>query len=268
MARPLCPAWAPLSRATSVTVEGLLLVASTVGLQPSIVPFSVSKMNTDEPECPCLSLTTNPGAELNTCPVGAAPVTLTTRPALFTDVAVAPVYSVALSEPLSATHNGEPGLAFVPGDAARPHALTRSGSVSGALPGWSETRLIWRYAVVWAPAGAAPSAAAASAPAVTIVATGHRPRRARRDGFMRICVIGILPLLVLGCMTLGSRAPVTDTHPHKATYSGPEWFKNRQSYTSPAKSGRAGHAPARCCATASQGACRDARPSPLPTPRP
>ena len=119
--------------------------APTVGLQPSIVPFSVSNMNTDEPECPCLSLTANPDwAELNTCPVGAAPVTLTTRPALFTDVAVAPVYSVALSEPLSATHSGEPGAAFVPGDAARPHALTKSGSVSGALPGWSETRLIWR----------------------------------------------------------------------------------------------------------------------------
>src|SRR2546430_11280971 len=156
MARPLYTALAPLSRATSVTVEGGVPVAPTAGFQPSRVPFSVSNMNTDEPECPCLSLTANPDwAELNTCPVGAAPVTLTTRLALFTDVAVAPVYSVALSGPLSATHNGEPGLGFVPGDAARPHALTRSGSVRGALPGWSETRLIWRYAVVWALAGAA-----------------------------------------------------------------------------------------------------------------
>src|SRR4029077_13673151 len=101
VATALDTALATLSRATSVTVEGVVLVAPTVGFQPSMVPFSVSKMNTDEPECPCLSLTTNPDwAELNTCPVGAAPVTLTTRAALLTDVAVAPVYSVALSEPL------------------------------------------------------------------------------------------------------------------------------------------------------------------------
>ena len=39
-----------------------------------------------------VSLTTNPDwAELKTCPVGAAPVTLTTRPALTTDVAVASI---------------------------------------------------------------------------------------------------------------------------------------------------------------------------------
>src|SRR6266487_6395274 len=143
MARPLYTALAPLSRATSVTMDGPAPVAPTAGFQPSIVPFSVSKRNTDDPECPWPSLTTNADwSELNTCPVGAAPVTLTVRPTLLTDVAVAPAYSVALSEPLSATHSGEPGMAFVPGDAARPQALTRSESVSGALPGWSETRLI------------------------------------------------------------------------------------------------------------------------------
>ena len=109
------------------------------------MPFSVSNRNSDEPEFPWLSLTTNAEAsELNTCPVGAAPVTLTTSGTLLTDVAVAPAYSVALSEPLSATQSGEPGAAFVPGEAASPQALTRSGSVRLALPAWSDTRLIWR----------------------------------------------------------------------------------------------------------------------------
>ena len=61
-----------------------------------------------------------------------------------TDVALAPAYSVALSVPLSATHSGEPGEAFVPGEAASPQALTRSGSFRFALPAWSDTRLIWR----------------------------------------------------------------------------------------------------------------------------
>ena len=50
MARPLYTALAPLFLATSVTVEGLVPLGLTPGLQPSIVPFSVSKMNSDEPE--------------------------------------------------------------------------------------------------------------------------------------------------------------------------------------------------------------------------
>src|SRR5258705_9633731 len=229
MARPLYTALAPLSRATSVTVEGLLLVAPTAGLQPSIVPFSVSKMNTDEPECPCLSLTANPDwAELNTCPVGAARVTLTTRRALFPDVAAAPVSSVALSEPLSATHSGEPGLAFVPGDAARPHALTRSGSVSGALPGWSETRLIWRYALVWALAGAAPSATVTSVPAATIVAADHTLRRAPPTGIEGNRIIGIPPRSGPGSWPPGNHPPFRRVQ--CVTYSGPGWVKRPQRF--------------------------------------
>ena len=86
---------------------------------------------------------------MNTAPVGAAPVTLTMSGTLVTDRLAGPAaYSVDRSEPLSATHSGEPGVAFVPGDAASPHALTRPASISGACPGWSETRLIWRYALV------------------------------------------------------------------------------------------------------------------------
>ncbi len=120
-------------------------MAPTAGLQPSIVPFSVSNRNADAPAWPFLSRTMNAdGSALNTCPVGAAPDTCTTSPTLLTDVGVLPMYSVALSEPLSATHSGEPGWAFVPGEAARPHAFTRSWSVRLALPCWSATRLIWR----------------------------------------------------------------------------------------------------------------------------
>ena len=59
-----------------------------------------------------------------------------------TVVALAPAYRVVLSVPLSDTHSGEPGAASVPGEADRPQALTRSGSVNGATPGWSDTMLI------------------------------------------------------------------------------------------------------------------------------
>src|SRR5215475_9860459 len=137
MARPLYTAFAPLSRATSVTVDGGAAPGArpTVGLQPSIVPFSVSKMNSARPETPWASVTVKSFAfvpVLNTCPVGAAPVTSTVRPTLLTVVAVPVVYNVALSEPLSDTQSGEPGCRSVPGEAARPHALTRSVSVNGA----------------------------------------------------------------------------------------------------------------------------------------
>ena len=131
--------------ATNVVVDGFLPTAPTPGLQPSMVPFSVSKMNSDAPVWPRLSLTMKAcGNGLNTCPVGAMPRTLTTRPTLATEAGPVPAYSVALSVPLSATHSGEPGLASVPGEAARPQALTRSVSRSGARMCWSETRLTCR----------------------------------------------------------------------------------------------------------------------------
>src|ERR1700726_3614657 len=106
----------------------------------------------------------------------------TVRPALVTDVAVPEEYSVVLSEPLSDTHNGEPGAASVPGEAAKPQALTRSASVNDAAPGMSDTRLIWRK-LDWcasagdAPAGPAAAAIVISVPADTTAAAGHRRAR-------------------------------------------------------------------------------------------
>src|SRR5260370_29577055 len=89
----------------------------------------------------------------------------------------APANSVVLSEPLSDTHSGEPGTWSVPGVAARPHALSRSGSVNGATPVMSETRLTWRNRACPAPAGEAPAAIVASAVAATTATAGHGRRR-------------------------------------------------------------------------------------------
>jgi hypothetical protein len=84
-------------------------------------------MNRAAPELVPL-FTTNPGLPLNTIPVG-PPGTLTSS-GIF---APAPVYSVDVPETLFADHHG------VVGPATSPHAFTRSGSVVGAIPGWSET---------------------------------------------------------------------------------------------------------------------------------
>src|SRR5438552_1969249 len=108
----------------------------TVGDQPSMVPFSVSNMKNDGAVCPILSCTMNALASpLKTWPVGALPRTFTIASGLFlaTEAGPEPTYRVALSVPLSATHSGEPGMSLVPGDAARPHAFTRSGSIRCAL---------------------------------------------------------------------------------------------------------------------------------------
>src|SRR6266567_1632802 len=95
---------------------------------------------------------------------------------------VAPANRVVLSEPLSDTHSGEPGAWSVPGVAAMPHALSRSGSVNGTTPGTSDTRLTWRNRAAPAPAGEAPAAMVASAvAAATATAAGHSRRR-RRSG--------------------------------------------------------------------------------------
>src|SRR5258708_38163571 len=96
----------------------------------------------------------------------------TVRLDLVTEDAVPEEYRVVLSEPLSDTHSGEPGAASVPGDAARPQALTRSGSVNGATPGMSDTKLTCRKPdgcepVAAAPAGEAPAAIVISVPAAT-----------------------------------------------------------------------------------------------------
>src|SRR6185437_8244508 len=111
-------------------------------------------------------------------PVGAPDVTSTIGGSTFaTVVALVPRYRVVLSVPLSDAHSGEPGAASVPGEADRPQALTRSRSVNGATPGWSDTMLICLYP----PGGEAPADAASkprtvSAPAVRIAAACHALR--------------------------------------------------------------------------------------------
>src|SRR5262249_20346445 len=146
-----------------------------------IEPASVAKRNTARPLCPALSLTTKSfrfGSLLNTWPVGAPDGMLTVTGTLVTVAAVAPDYSVVTSVPLSDTDHGEPGALFVPGDGDSPQALTRTGSVGGAGPGWLAAMLSWAYPrPEQAGAAAAPEAAsviARRAPAVTAAAAGQR----------------------------------------------------------------------------------------------
>src|ERR671936_661369 len=99
--------------------------------QAVIVPASESKMNRAG-----APLTGNPLVGLNTVPVGAPPAMSTTSGTIIGMLRrTPPVYSVDLSVPLSATHNG------VDGPADSPHGLTRLGSVMRATPSMSETRL-------------------------------------------------------------------------------------------------------------------------------
>ena len=90
------------------------------GFQPSIVAVLGVEEKHRRARVALPVVTTKPVDRIEDLPGRRGPVTFTTRRALATDVAVAPVYSVALSEPLSATHSGEPGSALVPGDAASP----------------------------------------------------------------------------------------------------------------------------------------------------
>src|SRR5436309_1426670 len=138
------------STTTSVLVDGV--PAGTTGFHPRMVPLSVANRKRAGPACgPCP--TTNSGPPLNTVPVG-APATCTTS-----DWGMpAPSYSVERSVPLSATHHG------VVGPAARPHALTRFGSVCAAWPGRSDTSFVTRYEFEAARAPA-PGLAASALPA-------------------------------------------------------------------------------------------------------
>src|SRR3954453_13577849 len=101
--------------------------------------------------------------------------------------------------PVSAsdTHSG------VAGPSASPQGLTRSGSVRGATPGWSATRLVtwkatgpWSWATPVAPAGRAAttrtSTAAVAAPAVN--------RRTPRRGISGAC----MGFLLGGCGQRGA----------------------------------------------------------------
>src|SRR5689334_3604104 len=108
-------------------------VGSAAGLQPVRSPSSLTNRKRAGPD-PFGPVTTNPVVGLNACPVGAPPGIDTVRAALVTGFAPPPAYSVEVLVPLLATHSG------LVGDRASPHALTASGSVIVAWPGWSETR--------------------------------------------------------------------------------------------------------------------------------
>lgn len=92
IARPLYTAVGELN--TSEAVDNPLVIGSAVGFHAVIWPDSEEKMNPAGP-LPALLVTTNPGVELATCPVGLEPSPVDTRPpGMFTVspafVAVAP----------------------------------------------------------------------------------------------------------------------------------------------------------------------------------
>src|SRR3954468_2482615 len=109
-----------------------------VGVQAEITPASESNRNRAGMGR-ALGRSLTPFEPLNTWPVGAPIGTVNTSGTMLNGAPpVAPAYRVAVPVPLLATHSG------VVGPAARPHGLTRLGSVSCARPGMSLTRLVWR----------------------------------------------------------------------------------------------------------------------------
>src|SRR5262245_51683080 len=102
----------------------MIAVVPCAPFQARRTPSSPSNRNAALPPVGRLK----PVVVLKTVPVG-LPGTETIRPC-FTP---APLYSVDLLVPLSATHHG------VVGPEVRPHELTRSGSPGGTTDGWSDT---------------------------------------------------------------------------------------------------------------------------------
>src|SRR5215472_8996397 len=82
-----------------------------------------------------------------------------------------PVYSVEVSDPLLATHNGLVPISDCP------HGLTRFGSVMRATPGMSEIRFVWVYSFVVSPRLLA--IGTATAPAATKAARASQTGRRR-----------------------------------------------------------------------------------------
>src|SRR5512141_645913 len=109
-------------------------------------PCSPAKMNSAGPVLPWVE-STNRVVGLNTTPVGAPPpgmLTVSGTLAGGLPGVVAPEYSVEVSVPVLDTQRG------LVGESARPQALTREGSVTGAWPAWSDTILTtWKR---WEPA--------------------------------------------------------------------------------------------------------------------
>ena len=114
----------------------------TVGLHAVISPFSPANMNRAAAELAPTDTTNAVVLPLNTVPVGAPPSMLTTSDCLMGEVLE--LYNVERSVALSDTHSG------VVGPWVRPQALTRLGSVTGANPATSDTRLTWVYRLVLA----------------------------------------------------------------------------------------------------------------------
>src|SRR5713226_8476586 len=115
---------------------------STPGLHPTMVPSSVAKRNRLGPDFP-FSETSKLPDPLKTVPVGAPPGTLpgagiwTTSPRGVAAPLAMP-YRVLTPALLSAAQIGLPELD------ERPQGFFRWGSVTGAIPGMFDTRLLCR----------------------------------------------------------------------------------------------------------------------------
>src|SRR5947209_5484171 len=110
---------------------------TVVFVQAETTPASESTMNRAGWRMPPPMPSLNPFVPLNTWPVGAPCGTETTSGTMLAGIPpTPPAYSVATFMPLSATQIG------LLDENARPQGLTRCGSVTWAMPGMSETRLI------------------------------------------------------------------------------------------------------------------------------
>src|ERR1700733_7225407 len=135
IASPVYPAPGTVTLSSALPMRG-----STMGLQASMWPSSVAKMNAAGALTVPL-LRTNPVPVLFTWPVGPA-----TEPAMVTRT-VGTLVTVAelggsvergeLSGPWLDTHRGEVGACEMP------QGFFRSGSVRAAMPGISEARFTW-----------------------------------------------------------------------------------------------------------------------------
>src|ERR1700746_2392785 len=142
-------------------------------------PASESNMNSDGALFP-LALTTKSlgllaARKLNTVPVGPGESLTVRATLLIFCLPLAPWYSVAVLVLLFVTHSG------VVGPSEIPHGFETSGSVSLAIPGTSETRLVWANALrpPLAPPAADAGTASAAATAAATAAAHHLPRMIR-----------------------------------------------------------------------------------------
>src|SRR6476646_2469390 len=125
---------------TSAVRDGGVAPAATptAGFQPVIIPASDAKMKAagrvPPPAEPAKSVVL-----LNTCPVGAPPGMLTLNGWLIGLPLTSPPYTSLRSAPLDDTQKAPPS-----GFSEMPQALTRVGSVTRPMPGWSAIRSVAR----------------------------------------------------------------------------------------------------------------------------